>query len=124
MLQNSDFSQQEQYDGMLVYKVKAEDEDSNENGIVDYGLIVNGVYTTTTPEFTINSITGVIHAEKVYDRETVDKYLVRWLIQHEQCLSVQCRKSSFQNILVINFTFMQCHKCAQVPGVCVYFYFL
>ena len=61
---------------MLVYDVEAKDSDRNDNGIVDYGFYVNGVYTTFTNEFRINPITGVIRAEKVYDRETRDRYLV------------------------------------------------
>ncbi|XP_062622203.1 cadherin-87A-like [Saccostrea cucullata] len=67
---------EEQYLGMLVYDVEAKDADRNDNGIIDYGFYVNGVYTTTTNEFRINSITGVIRAEKVYDRETRDRYLL------------------------------------------------
>lgn len=61
---------------MLVYDVEAKDSDRNDNGIIDYGFYVNGVYTTITNEFRINPITGVIRAEKVYDRETRDRYLV------------------------------------------------
>nr|XP_022319460.1 cadherin-23-like isoform X1 [Crassostrea virginica] len=67
---------EEQYLGMLVYDVEAKDSDRNDNGIVDYGFYVNGVYTTFTNEFRINPITGVIRAEKVYDRETRDRYLL------------------------------------------------
>ncbi|XP_056018521.1 cadherin-87A-like [Ostrea edulis] len=67
---------EEQYLGMLVYDVQAVDADRNDNGIIDYGFYVNGIYTTVTNEFRINSITGVIRAEKVYDRETRDRYLL------------------------------------------------
>lgn len=72
---------------MLVYDVEAKDSDRNDNGIIDYGFYVNGVYTTITNEFRINPITGVIRAEKVYDRETRDRYLVlkglhRLLLSH------------------------------------------
>nr|XP_034314660.1 cadherin-87A isoform X2 [Crassostrea gigas] len=67
---------EEQYLGMLVYDVEAKDSDRNDNGIIDYGFYVNGVYTTITNEFRINPITGVIRAEKVYDRETRDRYLL------------------------------------------------
>ncbi|XP_033755014.1 LOW QUALITY PROTEIN: cadherin-23-like [Pecten maximus] len=65
-----------QYLGMLVYDVHASDSDRGVNGMVDYGFYHNGVYTTATPEFMINSITGVIRAQRVYDREEVDRYVL------------------------------------------------
>ncbi|XP_060081087.1 cadherin-87A-like [Ylistrum balloti] len=65
-----------QYLGMWVYDVHASDIDEGVNGVVDYGFYHNGVYTTSTPEFMINSITGVIRAQRVYDREEVDRYVL------------------------------------------------
>ncbi|XP_021356989.1 cadherin-23-like isoform X1 [Mizuhopecten yessoensis] len=65
-----------QYLGMLVYDVHASDADRGVNGVVDYGFYHNGLYTTATPEFMINSITGVIRAQRVYDREETDRYVL------------------------------------------------
>lgn len=65
-----------QYLGMLVYDVHASDTDEGDSGIVDYGFYHNGVYTNATPEFMINSITGVIRAQRVYDREETDRYVL------------------------------------------------
>lgn len=62
---------------MLIYDVSARDEDSGENGRVDYSFIYNGEETQETPEFRINRITGVISANIVYDRERVSRYVVR-----------------------------------------------
>ncbi|KAK3593636.1 hypothetical protein CHS0354_025527 [Potamilus streckersoni] len=67
---------EEQYLGMIVYIVSAVDEDSGKNGIVDYSFFQDGKYTTKTKEFEINSITGVIQAERVYDREKQDRYVL------------------------------------------------
>lgn len=67
---------QSQYLGMLVYDVHAKDADRGDNGIVDYGFYDNGIYTTATNAFMINSITGVIRAQRVYDREETDRYVV------------------------------------------------
>ncbi|KAL3876984.1 hypothetical protein ACJMK2_034754 [Sinanodonta woodiana] len=67
---------EEQYLGMIVYTVSAVDEDSGKNGIVDYSFFQDGKYTTKTKEFEINSITGVIQAERVYDREEQDRYVL------------------------------------------------
>lgn len=68
------FVLESQYLGMLVYEVLARDRDSGLNGIVDYGFYDLGVYTRNTSEFRINSVTGVIRAEIVYDREKEDRY--------------------------------------------------
>lgn len=61
---------------MLVYDVEVKDFDRNDNGIIDYGFYVNGVYIIIINEFRINLIIGVIRVEKVYDREIRDRYLV------------------------------------------------
>ena len=61
---------------MIVYDVHAEDPDRGSNGIIDYGFFVGGVFTNQTAEFHINSITGVISARIVYDREQVPRYTV------------------------------------------------
>ena len=61
---------QSQYLGMLVYDAHAEDNDTGITGIVDYSFLVPGQgYVQQTPAFGINPVTGVIRAEKVYDRE-------------------------------------------------------
>lgn len=62
---------------MLVYDVEAEDLDSGSNGMVDYMFYTSNGTTVATPEFRINPITGVIRAERVYDREEIDRYVVR-----------------------------------------------
>ena len=62
--------------GMIVYDVHAEDPDRGNNGIIDYGFFVGGVFTNQTAEFHINSITGVISARIVYDREQEPRYVV------------------------------------------------
>ncbi|KAL4240786.1 Protocadherin-16 [Mactra antiquata] len=67
---------EEQYKGMLVYDVSARDVDTGDNGVVDYSFIYDGETTQSTPEFNINRVTGVIHAEIVYDRELVDRYVL------------------------------------------------
>ena len=67
---------QEQYKGMLVLDVLAKDEDSGENGRLYYSFIYEGEVTQSTPEFTINAVTGVIRARIVFDRENVDRYVV------------------------------------------------
>ncbi|XP_053380396.1 cadherin EGF LAG seven-pass G-type receptor 2-like [Mercenaria mercenaria] len=67
---------EEQYNGMLVYDISARDDDTGVNGIVDYSFIYNGDTTQRTPDFRINKYTGVIHAEIVYDREKIDKYVL------------------------------------------------
>ncbi|KAL5017401.1 hypothetical protein ScPMuIL_006990 [Solemya velum] len=68
------FVLESQYLGMLVYEVLARDRDSGLNGVVDYGFYDLGVFTRNTSEFRINSVTGVIRAEIVYDREKEDRY--------------------------------------------------
>ncbi|XP_067673629.1 cadherin-87A-like [Haliotis asinina] len=65
-----------QYLGMLVYDVEAVDDDNSNSGIVDYGFYYLGTYTTRTPEFSINPVTGVIKAEIVYDREARSRYVL------------------------------------------------
>ena len=70
------FCSQEQYKGMFVIRVLAEDPDSGPNGIVDYMFVHEGNENQTTGRFYINRITGVIHAEIEYDRERQDKYVV------------------------------------------------
>ncbi|XP_071128543.1 cadherin-87A-like isoform X4 [Mytilus edulis] len=65
-----------QYLGMIVYDVHAEDSDKGNNGIIDYGFFAGGIFTNQTNEFLINSITGVISARIVYDREKVPRYVL------------------------------------------------
>ncbi|XP_052071538.1 protocadherin Fat 4-like isoform X2 [Mytilus californianus] len=65
-----------QYLGMIVYDVHAEDSDKGNNGIIDYGFFAGGIFTNQTDEFLINSITGVISARIVYDREQVPRYVL------------------------------------------------
>ena len=73
---------QTQYRGMLVYDVKAVDDDTGVNGILDYSFIYEGKTANSTPEFRINSVTGVISAKVRFDRETQDRYVVsRQLMQ-------------------------------------------
>lgn len=59
-----------------MYHVHARDDDSGDNGKVDYGLYYNGELTQKTPEFMINKITGVLRAEREYDREETEIYTV------------------------------------------------
>ncbi|XP_052765608.1 cadherin-87A-like isoform X2 [Mya arenaria] len=67
---------EEQYNGMLIYDVLARDEDTGNNGIVDYSFIYNGETVQETPEFKINRVTGVISANITYDRERVPRYVL------------------------------------------------
>ncbi|XP_052263419.1 protocadherin Fat 4-like isoform X2 [Dreissena polymorpha] len=67
---------EEQYDGMLIYDVSARDEDTGNNGIVDYSFMYNGVQTQETPDFKINRVTGMISANRTYDRETQPRYVL------------------------------------------------
>lgn len=68
---------QEQYLGMIVYDVEATDEDTGINSIVDYSFeTAQGDNVTRTPDFMINPITGVIRAERVFDREERERYTV------------------------------------------------
>ncbi|XP_064617342.1 cadherin-87A-like [Liolophura sinensis] len=69
------FVLEEQYLGMIVYDVEAKDDDTGVNSIVDYSFeTALGDNVTRTPEFRINPITGVIRAERVFDREERDRY--------------------------------------------------
>ena len=75
---------QSQYLGMIVYDVHASDSDNGNNGIIDYGFFDKGVFKNQTDEFQINSITGVISARIVFDREQVDRYVVSIVIKNQQ----------------------------------------
>ncbi len=68
---------QSQYLGMMVFDVHANDSNSGRNGIVEYFLQDAEHVVSNTGEFSINSVTGVIRAEMIFDRETVDRYTVR-----------------------------------------------
>ncbi|KAJ8318933.1 hypothetical protein KUTeg_004024 [Tegillarca granosa] len=66
-----------QYLGMLVFQVSARDDDRGTNGLIDYGFSVgNQTLSATSPEFRINPLTGVIRAERVFDREERDRYVL------------------------------------------------
>ncbi|KAL8591922.1 hypothetical protein ACOMHN_039975 [Nucella lapillus] len=72
-----------QYDGMLVYDCLATDEDTGKAGIVDYYFNYKGFLNSTTPEFRINKVTGVISATVVYDREQVPSYVLNIVAQDQ-----------------------------------------
>jgi len=65
-----------QYRGMLVYDAKAEDDDTGQNGKIDYFFIYEGQTTDRTPEFRINRVTGMIRAQVIFDRERVPRYVL------------------------------------------------
>ncbi|XP_064641440.1 cadherin-87A-like [Lineus longissimus] len=65
-----------QYRGLLVYRVRAKDPDSDLNSPITYGFRVNNKMVEKTNEFRINNITGQIRAQRVFDREETDKYLL------------------------------------------------
>ena len=62
---------------MFVYQVKAQDPDQGPSGLVSYSFLVDSATTQKTDDFMINSVTGVIRAERVFDREEKDMYNVR-----------------------------------------------
>lgn len=55
----------------------AVDDDEGENGMVVYGIYYDNKFTSTTPEFSINPLTGVITGRVIFDREKKDTYVVR-----------------------------------------------
>ena len=63
---------------MLVYDAHATDDNKGPNGVVNYFFIDNNSVVSSTREFRINRITGVIRAEIEFDRETTDRYFVRF----------------------------------------------
>ncbi|ESO87059.1 hypothetical protein LOTGIDRAFT_229249 [Lottia gigantea] len=91
-----------QYLGMLVYDCHAIDDDKGQSGIVDFGFIHDGKFTNQTAEFHINSVTGVIRAEIVYDREQVDSYLLQLVARDRGDPPLQSTRFLTVKILDVN----------------------
>ena len=62
--------------GTNVVQVTARDSDVGINGMVGYSFDVNGEMVNKTDDFSINSITGVISAQREFDREQKHVYIV------------------------------------------------
>lgn len=69
-----------QYLGMYVYQVRAEDPDTGPSGLLTYSFLVDQRSAQTTGDFRINPVTGVIRAERVFDREEIDFYTLMLLV--------------------------------------------
>ena len=68
--------------------VEAIDDDQGRNGEIIYGFYDNNFFVNETEEFTINSVTGVISAKKVFDREEQSSYTVSliWLTKRNESI--------------------------------------
>ena len=64
-----------QYSGMVVTQVEARDGQATDERVT-YHFLHGNTLTSTTPEFGINQITGVVTARVTFDRETRDVYSV------------------------------------------------
>ncbi|XP_067670802.1 cadherin-87A-like [Haliotis asinina] len=91
-----------QYLGLLVFDAHAEDNNSGRNGIVEYYFQDGNATVSNTGEFSINRVTGVIRAEIVYDRETVDRYTLHLIAKDMGVLSLRSERHLYVQIADVN----------------------
>ncbi|XP_046569688.1 cadherin-87A-like isoform X3 [Haliotis rubra] len=91
-----------QYLGLLVFDAHADDNNSGRNGIVEYYFQDGSAIVSNTGEFSINRVTGVIRAEIVYDRETVDRYTLHLIAKDMGVVSLRSERHLYVKIADVN----------------------
>ncbi|XP_071106139.1 cadherin-87A-like [Haliotis cracherodii] len=91
-----------QYLGMLVFDANADDNNSGRNGIVEYYFQDGNTTVSNTGEFSINRVTGVIRAEIIYDRETVERYTLHLIAKDMGVLSLRSERHLYVKIIDVN----------------------